>query len=114
MGFHLVGPGAVIPAAVVCLATDHGQQQFSLEQAVDLFASCRLQSAVQDEERVGIILGADLPVVRPGVAVFIHPAVDQMDERIRRSLYQGVRSPQHVGLLFDWRQRCQFIDDIVG
>ena len=52
-------------------------------------------------QRVRIILRTNAPLVRPGIAVFIHPAVDQVAVKVSGFAIARVRAEQEIALGFD-------------
>src|ERR1044071_2079694 len=98
--FHVFGPLAVSPPAVIALPREHRQQQLLFEEAVDFLGSRPAQTVEGDVERMRVILRADPSLMRPRVAAFVNPAKYQVRIKILRFPVSGMRAPEKNALGF--------------
>ena len=114
VSLHISRPLTMSETAVLALARQHREQQLSLEQPINALASGELQTIENQMQRVCVVLRTDAPLVWPGVAIFVNPAMDQVAVQIGRLTIARVRAEQEIALSLDRRQSLQLVDERGG
>src|SRR6266700_554401 len=102
----------MMPAPVPGLTGNDRQQELLLEQGVQALSRRGFESLQRDIQRVGFILGADLPLVAPLETVFVNKPVDEIPINIRGATECGVRAPHEHRLHLEYQGSLQGVEEI--